>query len=241
MKKNVSDQLQEYIERVKHPDEQILAMEGWTEEGTHVLGRLLFGAVLSIVLLVFSGVPCLIAVLCPIRMISILLIIMAAVAAVAVLAHLPGILLTSAYLAVTDKAVYYCTGLWATEVYVWTHGEIAMIECGQKETVITSTHHDREKLEYIPVKTLVTDWKNLFLALTGKPLLYRWFPLTQYFAVSQRSKRHNFAGYYELAEHTDRLKISFCAHSDSALRDAFTAAVKKNPHIKIGYDGRPIE
>ncbi len=232
MKKTIPDQLRTYIEQVKHPDEQILAIEkqhiGWfcrIASVVLVIGIFAFLLWLSILMSSFSVGYFLIY-----SSMSVALV-------VALLLYLPELLLTTTYLAVTDKAIYDCTDFLSTNVYVWVYSEIVMVKCMRKEICIISGHGREERLELPRVKTVVPAWKNLFLALFGKPLVHRWFSLTQLYELSPRRKGRTYLG----EEYPYCMKLRFFIGKNSALPDAFRAAAEKNPQVRIDYGNQPIE
>ncbi len=236
MKKTISYQLRAYMERNKEPDEQILAVEKqrgfyWTKISLLLL-ELALPAIMVAIYYVLPPVYFFICAPCFTAMF------------VAIFIHFPTYLLRSTYLAVTDKAIYYCTDLLATNVYKWCYREIASVECTQKKINIHSIYSASEQKDRTSAKTIAASWKNLFLALMGRPLTYRLFSLTQLYEFSVKYKRSIGGSYrysYDPSADFSHLQLSFDIRSDSALRDAFTKAVKKNPCVRIGYDNRPIE
>lgn len=229
MKTNVQEQLRAYIEQCKHPDEQILAIEKKRVDGAENF----LGIFVCVFMVAAFALLCVLAVWSPILWGTVAFVLLAITMAIGTTTLFLNLFLTTDYLVVSDRAVYYCSGFHATTVYVWTYGEIAFVECKREKILITSTHQGND-VGYAPVMKKSLFRKNLVLALSKKPLEYRQFPLTQLFAMP-RSREAFIAK--NLADLTHRLKFQFSICSDSVLRDAFIKAVKKNPPVKLECDG----
>ncbi len=227
MKQNIPEQLCEYILRTGTPGEQILAVEKkYTHHADNMVAYLTFVPFILIWVLLFLFMPW-----------WIFLAIIGVLLAIGIPILTPTLILNRTYLVVTDRAVYYCTGPLASNVFVWTFSEIIFVECKQKSIVITSAHQQNE-MGYDSIKTSRSDWSVLFAYMRNKPVVHQQFSLTQCFSLP---KSDIAFVYHNLADATRRLNIRFTIGPQTVLRDAFTKVAKIHRHIKIEHYGKPTD
>ena len=227
MKQNIAQQLYDYILRTGAPDEEILDIEKkYTHHADNMVELVAFLPFLLIWVLLFIFIPW-----------WMFLAIIGVILAIGIPILAPTLILNRTYLVVTNRAVYFCTGPLASNVYIWTFSEISCVECKQKSIVITSTHRQNE-MNYVSGTTARSDWSTLFAYLRNKPVVHQQFSLTQCFALPRSEVAFV---YHNLADSARRLSIRFTVGPETSLRDTFNKVAKMHRHIKVEHYNKPID